>query len=59
MFLQVVSGGQWRRVGYLADALLVNTGDLMEKWTLGTYKALVTTFIFLLRRDINILVKKT
>lgn len=38
--LEVVSGGQWRRVGYLADALLVNTGDLMEKWTLGTYKAL-------------------
>lgn len=33
------SQGQWQGVDYVKDAIVVNTGDLMERWTNGKYKS--------------------
>lgn len=33
---------KWQRVGHLPGAILINTGKLLENWTSGAYKALVS-----------------
>ncbi len=31
--------GIWQPVGYVENAIIINTGDLMERWTNGRYKS--------------------
>ncbi|RZF44557.1 hypothetical protein LSTR_LSTR001315 [Laodelphax striatellus] len=37
--LEVSVNGKWKRVGHLPGAILINIGDLMDKWTSGKFPA--------------------
>lgn len=39
--------GEWRRVGYIPGAILINTADMLEVQTSGEYKAAVSIRHFL------------